>query len=97
MAYGTKHITNKASAPSDWDHEKALAEALAERSRFLEKYPQYREFQSDIDKMLDKSGGRNNRMVVLAMLIEGKLVEMSQEFKKLQGILTQGLAQKQIS
>jgi hypothetical protein len=92
MAYGTKFETNKASAPSGWDHEKALAEALAERSRFLEKYPQYRKFQSEIDKMLDKSGSRSNRMVVLAMLIEGKLVEMSQEFKRLQGILTQVIA-----
>jgi hypothetical protein len=89
MAYGTKFETNKASVPSGWDHEKALAEALAERSRFLEKNPRYREFQSDIDKMLDKSGSRSNRMVVLAMLIEGKLVEMSQEFKRIQGILTQ--------
>jgi hypothetical protein len=92
MAYETKFTTDNASAPADWDHEKALAEALAERSRFLEKYPRYRELQSDIDIMLDKSGGRNNRMVVLAMLIEGKLVEMSQEFKKLQGILTRVIA-----
>jgi hypothetical protein len=42
--------------------------------------------------MLDKSGSRSNRMIVLAMLIEGKLVEMSQEFKKLQGILTEVIA-----
>lgn len=92
MDYSRKIDTKKASAPSNWDHEKALAEALAERSRFLEMYPQYQEFQSDIDKMLDKSGSRSNRMVVLAMLIEGKLVEMSQEFKKLQGVLTQVIA-----
>jgi hypothetical protein len=83
-----KFDPNKAYPPSGWDHEKALAEALAERSRFLEKYPQYRKFQSDIDKMLDKAGSRSNRMAVLAMLIEGKLVEMSQEFKKLNSILT---------
>lgn len=89
MYYSRKIDTKKAAAPSAWDHEKALAEALAERSRFLEMYPQYREFQSDIDKMLDKSGSRSNRMAVLAMLIEGKLVEMSMEFKKLNGIITQ--------
>lgn len=80
---------NKAPAPSGWDHEKVLAEALAERSRFLEKRPQHRKFQSYIDKMLDKSGSRSNRMVVLAMLIEGKLVEMRREFNKIEGILTQ--------
>lgn len=94
MDFSTKIDTKKASAPSDWDHEKALAEALAERSRFLEKYPQYQEFQSDIDRMLDKSGSRSNRMVVLAMLIEGKLGEMNQEFKKLNGILSQKIALK---
>lgn len=88
MAHKLKIEEKKASPPSGWDHEKALADALAERSRFLEKYPQYRDFQSDIDNMLDKAGNRNNRMAVLAMLIEGKLVEMSQEFKKLNGILT---------
>lgn len=92
MAYGTRFETNKASTPSDWDHEKALAEALAERSRFLEMYPQYQEFQSDIDRMLDKSGSRSNRMAVLAMLIEGKLVEMSMEFKKLNSIISQAAA-----
>lgn len=89
MNYSRKIDTKKTAAPSGWDPEKALAEALAERSRFLEMYPQYREFQSDIDKMLDKSGSRSNRMAVLAMLIEGKLVEMSMEFKKLNGIITQ--------
>jgi hypothetical protein len=92
MAYGTKFTPNKVTAPSGWDHEKALAEALAERTRFLEMYPQYQEFQSDIDKMLDKSGSRSNRMAVLAMLIEGKLVEMSMEFKKLNSILSQTAA-----
>ena len=92
MAYRVKVDTKKASQQSGWDHEKALAEALAERSRFLEKYPRYREFQSDIDKMLDKAGTQSNRMAVLAMLIEGKLVEMSQEFKKLNGILSQQAA-----
>ena len=89
MDYSRKIDTKKASAPSGWDHEKALAEALAERSRFLEMNPQYRDFQSDIDNMLDKSGSRSNRIAVLAMLIEGKLVEMSVEFKKLNGIITQ--------
>lgn len=88
MDYTTKKIEiKKASATLSWDHEKALAQALAERSRFLEKHPQHKEFQSDIDKMLDKSGNRSNRMVVLAMLIEAKLVEMSIQFKKLNSIL----------
>lgn len=89
MDYIIKVDKKKAVAPSGWNHEKALAKALAERSRFLAKYPQYQEFQSHIDKMLDKSGSRSNRIAVLAMLIEGKLIEMGQEFKKLHGIFTQ--------
>ncbi len=92
MAYKMKISTKKTSLPSGWNPEKALAEALAERSRFLEKYPKYQEFQSDIDMMLDKAGNRKNRMAVLAMLIEGKLIEMSQQFKKLNGILSQRAA-----
>jgi hypothetical protein len=89
MDYRGKLYQKKASQPSSWDHEKALAEALANRSRFLEMHPKYREFQSDIDQMLEKSGSRSNRMVVLSMLIECKLVEMSHEFKKIKGILSQ--------
>ncbi len=88
MAYKIKININRTSLSSGWNPERALVEALAERSRFLEAYPKYKEFQSDIDKMLDKAGSRSNRMAVLAMLIEGKLVEMSQEFKKLNSILS---------
>jgi hypothetical protein len=89
MDINRKINPHNASPPSSWDHEKALAEALANRSRFLEMHPKYLQFQSDIDKMLDKSGNQSNRMVVLSMLIEGKLAEMNQEFKKIRGILSQ--------
>jgi hypothetical protein len=87
MARKLKFKTNKTTSPSGWDHEQALADALAERSRFLEQYPQYTEFQSEIDKMLDKAGSSDNRIAVLAMLIEGKLIEMSREFNKISAIL----------
>ncbi len=88
MARKLKVDTAAAAHQSSWDPEKALAQALAERSQFLETYPQYRTFQAEIDRMLDKAGSADNRMAVLAMLIEGKLVELSQEFKKLNNILT---------
>ena len=87
MAHKLKFNTARKASPSNWNHEKALADALAERSRFLEQYPQYTEFQSEIDKMLDKAGSSDNRMAVLAMLIEGKLIEMSREFNKISAIL----------
>ena len=77
-----------ATTISNWDSEQALADAIAERSRFLEQYPQYQEYQREIDRILDKAGSADNRMAVLAMLIEGKLVEMSQQFRMLNGIFT---------
>jgi hypothetical protein len=89
MEYSRQTNLKEAFPPSSWDHEKALAEALASRSQFLEMHPKYQKFQSDIDKMLDKSGNRDNRMVVLSMLIECKLVEMRQEFNKIKDILAQ--------
>lgn len=87
MAHKLKFKAAETTSPSGWDHEKALADALAERSRFLEQYPKYAELQSEIDQMLDKSGSSDNRMAVLAMLIEGKLIEMSREFNKISAIL----------
>ena len=81
-------IENRAEATElSWDAESALADAIAERSQFLEKNPQHREYQSEIDMILDKAGTSDNRMTVLAMLIEGKLIEMSQQFRKLSGIV----------
>ena len=73
---------------TNWNPERALEEALAEKAAFLNKHPQYREFQREIDRMLDKAGTPENRMAVLAMLMEGKLIELHQQLQKLNGILT---------
>ena len=72
-----------------WNPEAALAQALAEKAKFLNKHPEYLEFQNEIDRLLDKAGGMENRMAVLAMLMEGKLIELHQQLQKLNGILTQ--------
>jgi NAD-dependent SIR2 family protein deacetylase len=70
-----------------WDSETALQRALDERARFLEKYPQYRSFQQEIDRMLEKAGSVENRLSVIALLIEAKLVELHSQLKTLNHIL----------
>ncbi len=74
------------TSPS-WNPEKALAVALSEKARFLLNYPELKPFQVEIDSMLDKAGSSQNRMAVLAMLMEGKLIELNQKLKSLNNIL----------
>jgi hypothetical protein len=81
--------------PGTWNPEKALADALAERALFLENYPKYQAFQKEINKMLDKAGNPENRMAVLAVLMEAKLLELHQQLKQLNGILIRAIAQEQ--
>ena len=73
--------------PGTWNPEKALVDALAERALFLENSPKYKAFQNEIDKMLDKAGSPENRMTVLAMLMEAKLLELQKELRRLNAIL----------
>lgn len=67
--------------------ERAVAIAIAERNSFLKKYPKYVSYQREIDRILDKAGPPEKRLAVLAMLIEGKLLEMQQNLMHLHGIL----------
>lgn len=71
-----------------WNPETALAQALAEKAEFLNQHPEHQEFQNEIDRLLDKAGNMENRMAVLAMLMEGKLIELHQQLQKLNSILT---------
>jgi hypothetical protein len=72
---------------SPWDPDRLLAEALAERALFLERYPQYIDYQQEIDGMLDRAGSPENRMAVLALLMEAKLIEMHDQLKDLNRLL----------
>ena len=72
-----------------WNPEQALADALAERALFLDEHPKYKPYQREINKMLDKAGSPENRMTVLAVLMEAKLIELHAQFKKLGNILIQ--------
>ena len=55
-----------------------LHTALRERDAFLQQHPHLKAFQNEIDTLLDKSGNSKNRLAVLAMMIQGKLVELNQ-------------------
>jgi bacterioferritin (cytochrome b1) len=73
--------------PGTWEPEQVLADALAERALFLENHPQYKSFQNEINKMLEKAGGPENRMTVLAVLMEAKLLELQKELRRLNATL----------
>ncbi len=87
MAQMLKLKTTCNAIDAHWNPEQVLAEALAERAEFLETYPQYKPFQLKIDRMMDKAGNRQARMAVLAIMIEGKLVELHGQLRQLNRIL----------
>ena len=62
-------------------------EARKKRDRLLEEYPDLREYQKEIDRCLDNAGGAENRMAVLAVMIEAKLKELQDELLHLSGVL----------
>jgi hypothetical protein len=64
-----------------------LQTALAEREQFLAHRPHLQAYQDQIDKILDKSGNHHGRLAVLGTLMQGKLLEMQIELKKLNAIL----------
>lgn len=67
--------------------ERAMAIAIAERDQFLEQHPEYLPYQREIERILDKAGPPEKRLAVLAMLMEGKLLEMQSYLMRLSGIL----------
>ncbi len=62
-------------------------QALKERDRLLEIYPDLREYQKEIDRCLDNAGSAENRMAVLAVMIEAKLKELQDELSHLSFVL----------
>ncbi len=88
MANRVRFPSSQRRHDAPWNPETALAHALAEKAAFLNQHPEYREYQKEIDKLLDKAGSMENRMAVLAMLMEGKLIELHGQLQKLNGILT---------
>jgi hypothetical protein len=62
-------------------------EARKERDRLLKEYPDLIEYQKEIDRCLDNAGGSENRMAVLAVMMEAKLKELQDELSHLSVVL----------
>ncbi len=77
-----------------WNPQQALADALAERALFLDKHPEYKPLQRDINALLDKAGSPENRMTILAVLMEAKLIELHEKLRCLNAILVRTAAPK---
>lgn len=79
------HLNNR----RDGSHQRpglanqCLQEALANRERYLIRHPHLRVYQTEIDRVLDKSGNVLGRLAVISTLMQGKLLEMQGEFYKL--------------
>ena len=83
------NLSRNKDAPSQ-----QLQAALAEREQFLKRRPHMQAYQAQIDKVLDKSGNNQGRLAVLGTLMQGKLLEMQTELKKLIEILQHTMACK---
>ncbi|GEM_PF-1338066 len=83
-------------APHKMSSQKTLEEALKAREQFLKEQPHLQSFQDEIDRILEKTVGFENRMVVLAFMIETKLYEFRDSFAKLRSaaLKVQGLLNK---
>jgi hypothetical protein len=54
----------------------ALEEALKVRKQLLKDHPDLQPLQDEIDRIFDKTPGFENRMSILAFMIEAKLYEL---------------------
>ena len=70
-------------APRKMSSQEMLEEALKAREQFLKEQPHLQSFQDEIDRILEKTVGFENRMSVLAFMIEAKLYEMRDSIAKL--------------
>jgi hypothetical protein len=87
MAHLMKIKIGRPLCDFEWNPKEALATALNERERFLINHPHLRSFQDGIDKVLDKAGGGQNRLAVIALLLESKLIELHRHLQSLNAIL----------
>ena len=60
-----------------------VREAVDRRDRFLDKRPELRCFQEEIDRRLKNAGSLENRMAVLAFMIHEHILEFDRALGKL--------------
>ena len=64
-------------------HDRILEEALKARDEFLKEQPHLQAYQDEINRILEKTIGFENRMAVLAFLMEAKLYELRESIANL--------------
>ncbi|MGO9312122.1 MAG: hypothetical protein ACLQBD_00815 [Syntrophobacteraceae bacterium] len=64
-------------------YNEILEEALKAREQFLKEHPHLQAFQDEIDRIMEKTVGFENRMSVLAFMIEAKLYELRDSISRL--------------
>jgi len=77
-------------APRKMSSQEILAEALKAREQFLKEQPHLQSFQDEIDRILGKTVGFENRMLVLAFMIETKLYELRDSIANLRSATLKG-------
>lgn len=71
-----------------------LEEAIAERDAYLEEKPHLKDYQEEVDRVLDGSGDSRGRMASLSMLIQCKMVELQEELLTLSKVVCKCQKQK---
>ena len=71
-------------APRKMSSQEILEEALNAREQFLKEHPDLQPFQDEIDRIMEKTVGFENRMAVLAFMIETKLYELKDSIAQLE-------------
>ncbi len=70
-------------APRERSSQDILEEALKAREQFLKEHPHLQSFQEEMDRILEKTVGFENRMSVLAFMIQIKLYALRDSIAKL--------------
>ena len=73
----------KISVLSDYELAEMGRAARKERDLLLKRRPELMEFQKEINRIMILAGNFKNRMAVLAIMMEGKLIELREQFSKL--------------
>jgi len=63
-----------------------LEKAIQKRDEFLEKHPHMKEFQVEVDELLNKCGNQKDRLITSQILLSAKLNDLSKELEKIQYI-----------
>ena len=73
-------------APRKTSSTLTLEEAIKAREKFLKEHPELQPFQDEIDRIMAKTVGFENRMSVLAFMIQTKLFQLRDSITELRAV-----------